>query len=285
MTSFRATFKTDTVHWGFAGGRKRGKKQAEEAAKTNRRRTKKRLAAERTARREKYGHWKRAKERERGSNLGSFRFSSALEFFLAVHNTPFLKYSFRRVMLQLEVRQSRCKREGSHVEQSWSHPGGTHAVCMQVGNLIYRHLPFKKLGFYAVQLGPLLFLKYFFSDEQCSNFSLDDPNPINRTVRNGDKKTDFCSSKTLKSLCRWLVDRHQMPVSNPDNNCANGLSDGLCRCQRRSDEHSRYFWHCGKVSWSDSWPDSRCDWQKIARRRWGGVQVLWKPTRGGVEAA
>ena len=46
--------RTDTVDWGLGGGRKRGKKQAEEATRTNRRRTKKRMAAERTARREKY---------------------------------------------------------------------------------------------------------------------------------------------------------------------------------------------------------------------------------------
>ena len=46
--------RTDTVDWGLGGGRKRGKKQAEEAARTNWRRTKKRMAAERTAQRDKY---------------------------------------------------------------------------------------------------------------------------------------------------------------------------------------------------------------------------------------
>ena len=44
--------RTDTVDWGLGGGRKKGKKQAEEAARTNRRRTQMRMAAERTARRD-----------------------------------------------------------------------------------------------------------------------------------------------------------------------------------------------------------------------------------------
>ena len=56
--------RTDLVDWGLEGGRKRGKKQAEEAARTNRRRTKKRMAAERTARRDKYRRW-RKRERAR----------------------------------------------------------------------------------------------------------------------------------------------------------------------------------------------------------------------------
>ena len=38
MTSFRATF--GMLQLGLGGGRKKGKKQAEEAARTNRRRTK-----------------------------------------------------------------------------------------------------------------------------------------------------------------------------------------------------------------------------------------------------
>ena len=37
----------------------------------------------------------------------------------------------------------------------------------------------------------------------------------------------------------------------------------LCRCKRRSDEQSRFFWHCGTVFSADSWPDSRCAWQKV----------------------
>ena len=65
---------------GLGGGReRRERKQMEEAARMNRRRTKKRMAAERTARRDKYGRWRKRrnfcslfeneKERELGSNL------------------------------------------------------------------------------------------------------------------------------------------------------------------------------------------------------------------------
>ena len=51
------------VDWGLGGGRKKGKKQAEEAARTNRRRTKRRMAAERTARRDKYRRWRKRTSR------------------------------------------------------------------------------------------------------------------------------------------------------------------------------------------------------------------------------
>ena len=46
--------RTYTVDWGLGGGRKKRKKQAEEVARMNRRKTKKRLATEQTARRDKY---------------------------------------------------------------------------------------------------------------------------------------------------------------------------------------------------------------------------------------
>ena len=94
----------------------------------------------------------------------SFCFLLLWNFFWQYTIPPFLKYSFRRVMLQLdhEFRESKCKREGSHLEQSWRHTGGVHIVCMRGGDLIYRHLPFKKLGFFEVQLWPLFFSQVLF---------------------------------------------------------------------------------------------------------------------------
>ena len=50
---------------GLGGGRKKGKEQAEEAARTNRRRTKRRMAAERTARRDKYRRWRKRRKKRR----------------------------------------------------------------------------------------------------------------------------------------------------------------------------------------------------------------------------
>ena len=44
-----------------------------------------------------------------------------------------------------------------------------------------------------------------------------------RTVRNGDKKKQLSARLNSEIICRWLTDRHWMPVSNPGNNCANGL--------------------------------------------------------------
>ena len=58
----------------------------------------------------------------------TFRFPSALELFWRYTTPPFLKYSFRRVMLQLEFRESKCKREGSHLEQSRRHRRCTRCV-------------------------------------------------------------------------------------------------------------------------------------------------------------
>ena len=54
VTSFKATFGLTRSIWGLGRGRTKGKKQSEKADRTNRRRTKKRMAAERTARRDKY---------------------------------------------------------------------------------------------------------------------------------------------------------------------------------------------------------------------------------------
>ena len=86
----------------------------------------------------------------------SFRFSSALELFEAVHNTPFTQVLFQTSNAQtgcVEFRESKFKREGSYLEQSWRHTGGVHTVCMRGGDLIYRHLLFKKLGFLEFNCG------------------------------------------------------------------------------------------------------------------------------------
>ena len=58
----------------------------------------------------------------------SFRFSSALELLWRYTTPPFLKYSFRRVMLQLDFRESKCKCEGSHLELSRKHQRSTRSV-------------------------------------------------------------------------------------------------------------------------------------------------------------
>ena len=173
----------------------------------------------------------------------SFCFSSAVELLWRYTTPPFLKYSFRRIMLQLDFRESKCKCEGSHLEQSQRHTEGLHAVCMRGDDLIYRHLPFKKLGFFVVQLWPLFFSSTF-SDEQCSNLSSDDPNPMNRTQNSPKRrhKTAFCSSETLKSYAGDWPTVTGCPISNPDNNCANGLlrtARGHCLQERKDKSKSK----------------------------------------------
>ena len=71
----------------------------------------------------------------------------------------FLKYSFRRAMLQLEFLESKSKPEESHFEQSQRHR--RYAACTVLLEVtMYGHLPLTKLGFLAVQLWPIFLLKY-----------------------------------------------------------------------------------------------------------------------------
>ena len=136
----------------------------------------------------------------------SFRFSSALELFWRYTTPPFLKYSFRRVMLQLEFQDSKCKREGLHWEQSQRHTGGVQAVCMPGDDLIYRHLLFKKLGFFAVQLWPI-FSQVLFQTSNAPTWvwMIQTRWIVLRTVRNEDEKNSFLLVENAKIICRLLL--------------------------------------------------------------------------------
>ena len=75
----------------------------------------------------------------------------------------FLKYSFRRAMLQLEFRESKSKPEEFHFEQSPRHRRYATCTCTVLWVVtMYGHLPLTctKLGFLAVQLWPIFLLKY-----------------------------------------------------------------------------------------------------------------------------
>ena len=92
---------------------------------------------------ERYLAFKKLGFLERQSTVSSFSF----------------KHSFRRAMIQLEFQESKPKPEGSHSEQSQRHRRYTRCVLWEV--TMYTHSPFKKLGFFAVQLWPVfLLLKY-----------------------------------------------------------------------------------------------------------------------------
>ena len=54
---------------------------------------------------------------------------------------------------------------------------------------MFGYLPFKKLGFLAIQLG-LFFFKSTLLDVQCSNLSLDNPNPINHTQNSPKRRQE-----------------------------------------------------------------------------------------------
>ena len=149
-----------------------------------------------------------------------FRFG----IFSAVHNTPFLQYSFGRVMLQLEFRESKCKRKDRTKNSHGDTPEVyTHCVCEVVIWSLDTYLS-RNSAFLQLNCGLFFFLKYFQTSNAPTWVWMIQARLIAlRTVRNGDKKTAFCSSKRLKSYAGDWPTAIGYPGSNPDNNCANGL--------------------------------------------------------------
>ena len=132
----------------------------------------------------------------------------------------FLKYSFRRAMLQLEFRESKSKPEESHFEQSpevrvvyygrWRCTDTYHSR-----NSAF--LPFNCGLFFLLKYsmrGAMLQLEFRWSKP-------DEKHP--KQSETETRKTAFRSSKTLKSYAGDGPAAAGCPVSNPDNNCANGL--------------------------------------------------------------
>ena len=109
------------------------------------------------------------------------------------------------------------------VEQSQRHRRYTRCVPWQV--TMYGHLPFKKLGFLAVQMWPIFLLKYSLRRALLQlEFRWSKPDESHsEQSKTETRKTAFCSSKTLKSYALTVPAVAGCPVSNPDNNCANGL--------------------------------------------------------------
>ena len=69
--------------------------------------------------------------------------------------------SEERCRLQLDFRESKSKSEESHFEQSQRHRRYMYTAYTVGGDVdVYGHLPLTKLGFLAVQLWPILLLKY-----------------------------------------------------------------------------------------------------------------------------
>ena len=146
--------------------------------------------------------------------IWAFVFLLLWNLFWRYTTPPILKYSFRRVMLQLEFRESKCICEGSYLEQSRRHTGGVHAVCMRGDDLIYRHLPFKKLGLFCSSTVASFFSHWVLF--QTSNaptwvWMIQTRWIALWTVRNGDKKNSFLLVENTEIKCRWLTDRHRMP--------------------------------------------------------------------------
>ena len=137
------------------------------------------------------------------------------------------KCSFRRAIIQLEFQESKPKPEGSHSEQSQRHRRYTRCVLWEV--TMYAHLPFKKLGFLDVQLWPIFLLKYSLTRALLHiEFRWSKPDESHsEKSKTETRKTAFCSSETPKSHAADGPAAAGCPVSNPDNNCANGLL-GLC---------------------------------------------------------
>ena len=90
---------------------------------------------------------------------------------------------------------------------------------------MYGRLPFKKLGFLAVQLWPIFLLKYSLRRAMLQlEFRRSKPDESHsEQSKTETRRTAFCSSETLKSHAGDGPAAAECPVSNPDNNCANGL--------------------------------------------------------------
>ena len=101
--------------------------------------------------------------------------------------------------------------------------GATQCVLWEV--TMYGLLPFKKLGFLAVQLWPIFLLKYSLRRAMLQlEFRWSKPDESHsEQSKTETRKTAFCSSETLKSHAGDGPAAAGCPVSNPDNNCANGL--------------------------------------------------------------
>ena len=101
--------------------------------------------------------------------------------------------------------------------------GGTRRVLWEV--TMYGHLPLKKLGFLAVQLWPIFLLKYSRRRAMLQlEFRWSKPDKKQpKQSRTETRKQRFARRK------HWNHDAGDgpaaagCPVSNPDNNCANGL--------------------------------------------------------------
>ena len=124
-------------------------------------------------------------------------------------------------MLQLEFRESKSKLEESHSrsEQSQRH----RCVLWEV--TMYGHLPLTKLGFLPVPLWPIFLLKCSLRRAVLQlEFRWSKPDEKHpKQSKSETRKTAFRSSKTLKSYAGHGPAAAGCPVSNPDNNCANGL--------------------------------------------------------------
>ena len=100
---------------------------------------------------------------------------------------------------------------------------GTQCVLWEV--TMYGHLPLTKLGFLPVPLWPIFLLKCSLRRAMLQlEFRWSKPDEKHpKQSKTETRKTAFRSSKTLKSYAGDGPAAAGCPVSNPDNNCANGL--------------------------------------------------------------
>ena len=114
-------------------------------------------------------------------------------------------------------------------KQPGRHIGGVRGVCMRGDHLIYRHSPFQNTRlFLQFNCGLFFFFlksQYFFRQAMLQpefGWSKADESHSEQSETE-TRNTAFCSSETLKSYAGDWPTVTGCPVSNPDNNCANGL--------------------------------------------------------------
>ena len=117
----------------------------------------------------------------------AFKKLGFLEQQTTVSSFFFLKYSFRRAMLQLEFRESKSKPEESHFEQSQRHRRYAAGVLWEVTMVDTYHL--RNSAFLPFNCG-LFFFQSTLWDEQCSNLSLDNRNPMKNTQNSPKRRQE-----------------------------------------------------------------------------------------------
>ena len=136
----------------------------------------------------------------------SFRFSSAVDFFGGTQHPLFSSTLSDEYCSNLSFENPMQTWRIALRTVTETHRRCTRAVCMRGDDLIYHTYHSRNSAFLQFRLWPLFFSSTF-SDEQCSNLSLDDPNPMNCTQNSPKRRQE-------KQLSARRKHRNHMQVTD-----------------------------------------------------------------------